>query len=123
MRELDPWRGGDESEWLALIKREGAAPQPFEVECELPDWVIERLRARYDESALLDLARGLLRNAPLDLRVNPLKISRDAALERLAADGLSAPAMPYSPDRISLKQNPPPTRHPLFLTATTDVQY
>src|SRR6266702_754436 len=120
LRELDPWLRGDESEWLALVKREAAAPQPFEG--ELPDWAIERLRARYDESALLDLARGLLQNAPLDLRVNPLKISRDAALERLAADGLSATAMPYSPDGIRLKEKPAINRHALFLEGGIEVQ-
>jgi len=43
------------------VKREAAAPKPFEVECELPDWAIERLRARYDESALLALAKACCR--------------------------------------------------------------
>jgi len=57
-----------------------------------PIWAIGRLRARYDERALLALAKGLLQNAQLDLRVNPLKISREAALERLLADGLRAAA-------------------------------
>ena len=46
LRELNPWLRGDEAEWLASVKREAAAPQPFEVECELPDWAIERLRAQ-----------------------------------------------------------------------------
>ncbi|TMH56102.1 MAG: RsmB/NOP family class I SAM-dependent RNA methyltransferase [Betaproteobacteria bacterium] len=122
LREVDPWLRGDESEWLALIKREAAAPQPFEVECELPDWAIERLSARYDESALLALAKGLLQNAPLDLRVNPLKISREGALERLAADGLRAAATPYSPEGIRLKEKPAINRHALFLEGCIEVQ-
>jgi len=112
LRELDPWLRGDEAEWLASVKREAAAPKPFEVECELPDWVIERLRARYDESALLALAKGLLQAAPLDLRVNPLKISREAVLERLAADGL----------RARLKEKPAINRHTLFLEGSIEVQ-
>jgi len=122
LRELDPWLRGDEAEWLASVKRETAAPQSFEVECELPDWVIERLRARYDESALLALAKGLLQNAPLDLRVNPLKISREAALERLVSDGLHAAATPYSPDGIRLQEKPAINRHPLFLEGGIEVQ-
>ena len=122
LREVDPWLRGDESEWLALVKREAAAPQPFEVECELPDWAIERLSARYDESALLALAKGLLQNAPLDLRVNPLKISREGALERLAADGLRAAATPYSPEGIRLKEKPAINRHALFLEGCIEVQ-
>jgi len=122
LRELDPWLRGDEAEWLASVKREAAAPKPFEVECELPDWVIERLRARYDESALLALAKGLLQAAPLDLRVNPLKISREAVLERLAADGLRATVTPYSPEGIRLKEKPAINRHTLFLEGSIEVQ-
>jgi len=122
LRELEPWLRGDEAEWLASVKREAAAPKPFEVECELPDWAIERLRARYDESALLALAKGLLQSAPLDLRVNPLKISREAALERLAADGLRATATPYSPEGIRLKEKPAINRHALFLEGSIEVQ-
>src|SRR5438445_301643 len=82
LRELEPWLRGDESEWLASVKRDAAAPQPFEVECELPDWAIERLSARYDESALLALAKGLRQSAQLDLGVNPLNVSREAALRQ-----------------------------------------
>src|SRR6266704_3425818 len=120
--ERVPWLRGDEAEWLASVKREAAAPKPFEVECELPDWAIERLRARYDESALLALAKGLLQSAPLDLRVNPLKISREAALERLAADGFRATATPYSPEGIRLKEKPAINRHTLFLEGSIEVQ-
>ena len=122
LRELDPWLRGDESEWLAFVKRDAAAPQPFEVECELPDWAIERLSARYDESAVLALAKGLLQNAPLDLRVNPLKISREAALERLAADGFRGAATPYSPQGIRIAGKPAINRHALFLEGCIEVQ-
>src|SRR5260221_5980274 len=94
----------------------------FEVECELPAWAIERLRARCDESAVLALVKGLLQKAPLDLRVNPLKISREAALERLAVDGLRAAATPYSPEGIRLQENPAINRHPLFLEGSVEVQ-
>src|SRR5256885_319513 len=122
LRELAPWLRGDESEWLASVKRDAAAPQPFEVECELPDWAIERLSVHYDESALLALAKGLRQSAPLDLRVNPLKISREAALERLATDGLRAAATPYSPEGIRLAEKPAINQHPLFLEGCIEVQ-
>ncbi len=122
LREIDPWLRGDEAEWLAVVKREAHAPQPLEIECELPDWVIERLRARFDERSLLELATGLLQIAPLDLRVNPIKISREAALERLAADGLHAAATPYSPEGIRLEGKPQINRHPLFLEGGVEIQ-
>jgi len=122
LRELDPWLRGDETEWLAAVKREARAPQPLEIECELPDWVIERLRGRFDGRALLELTRGLLQSAPLDLRVNPMKVSREAVLERLAADGLQAVATPYSPEGIRLEGKPQISRHPLFLEGVVEIQ-
>src|SRR6266508_2247742 len=64
LRELDPWLRGDEAQWLASVKHEAHAPQPLEVECELPDWVIERLRARDDVLPGRDQARGEARDQP-----------------------------------------------------------
>jgi 16S rRNA (cytosine967-C5)-methyltransferase len=122
LRELDPWLRGDEAQWLASVKHEARAPQPLEVECELPDWVIERLRARIDSSALLALARGLLQNAPLDLRVNLMKISRGAAIEQLAAEGLDATATPYSPEGVRIDGRPAVNRTALFLEGGVEVQ-
>ena len=53
LRELEAWTRGDESGWLAAVKREAHAIQPLEIECDLPDWVMERLRSRFDSAALL----------------------------------------------------------------------
>ena len=122
LRELDLWLRGDEAQWLASVKHEARAPQPLEVECELPDWVIERLRSRVDSSALLALAGGLLQSAPLDLRVNLLKISREAAIERLAAEGLRATATPYSPEGVRLDGRPAVNRTALFLEGGVEIQ-
>ncbi len=122
LREIEPWLRGDEAEWLAAAKREAHSPQPLEIESELPDWVIGRLRARMDEGALLELAKGLLRAAPLDLRVNLMKSSREAALERLAQDGLEPAATPYSPEGVRLAGRPLINRHPLFLEGAIEIQ-
>jgi 16S rRNA (cytosine967-C5)-methyltransferase len=122
LREIGPWLRGDEAEWLAALKQEARAPQAFEIECELPDWVIERLRGRFDESALLALAKGLLQNAPLDLRVNTMKISREAALQRLAAEGLGAAATPYSPEGIRLEGKPAINQEALFREGGVEIQ-
>jgi 16S rRNA (cytosine967-C5)-methyltransferase len=122
LREIDPWLRGDEAEWLASVKHEARAPQPLEVECELPDWVIERLRARVDSSELLALASGLRQNAPLDLRVNLIKMSRAAAIERLAAEGLGATATPYSPEGVRLDGRPAVNRTALFLEGGVEIQ-
>ena len=122
LREVESYLRGDEAEWIAAVKETAGQTQPFEVECELPDWVIERLRGRFDDGAILALARGLLRSAPLDLRVNPMKTSREAVIERLRADGLRALATPYSRHGVRLDGRPAINRHPLFLDGSVEIQ-
>jgi 16S rRNA (cytosine967-C5)-methyltransferase len=122
LRELEPWLRGEEPQWLATVKGEAARDQPFEVRCELPDWVIEKLRRRFDDPALLELAKGLLQTASLDLRVNPMKMSREEAAQRLAQDGIRATPTPYSPDGLRLEGRPPINRHPVFLEGGVEVQ-
>jgi len=122
LREVEPCLRGDEAEWISSVKEMAGAAQPFEVECELPDWVIERLRSRFDDDALLALAKGLLQSAPLDLRVNPLKMPREVVIERLEADGLHASATPYSKLGVRLEGRPAINRHPLFLDGSVEIQ-
>jgi 16S rRNA (cytosine967-C5)-methyltransferase len=122
LRELEPLVRGDEGVWLAEVKRESHAPQSFEVECDLPDWLIARLRPRFDDAALLELAKGLQRQAPLDLRVNALKSSRETVLERLAAEGIAAAPTPYSPEGVRLADKPPINQHPLYVEGAIEVQ-
>jgi len=122
LREVEPWLRGEEPQWLAGAKREAAGEQPLGVRCELPDWVIEKLSARFDEPSLLELARGLLQTAPLDLRANSLKMSREQAAERLAADGIHATPTPYSPDGLRIEGRPAINRHPVFLEGGVEVQ-
>lgn len=122
LREVEPCLRGDEAEWIAAVKEAAGAAQPFEVECELPDWVIERLRGRFDDGALLALAKSLLQSAPLDVRVNSLKISREEVIERLQADGLRASATPYSKQGVRLEGKPAINRHPLFLDGSIEIQ-
>jgi 16S rRNA (cytosine967-C5)-methyltransferase len=95
---------------------------PLGVAAELPDWVVEKLRATTDDADILALGRALQQTAPLDLRVNVHKADRDAVLAQLAADGMSAEAMPYSPWGIRLKGHPAINRHPLFLDGSVEVQ-
>ena len=122
LRELEPWLRGEEPQWLAGVKRAAAAEQPFEVQCELPDWVIEKLRRRFDEPSLLELARGLAQSASLDLRVNSMKMTREAAMKRLGDDGFGAAVTPYSPEGLRLGGRPAINRHPLFLEGAVEVQ-
>jgi len=122
VRELEPWLRGDEAEWIAKVKSEAQAAQPFEIECELPDWVIERLRKRFNDAELLEIAKGLLQTASLDLRVNTVKSSREAALERLASAGWRARATAYAPQGVRLEGKPAVNRSELFMEGCVEVQ-
>jgi len=83
---------------------------------------IERLRVRYDESALLALAKGLLQNAPLDLRVKFAENLARSGARTARGRGLRAAATPLLARRIRLHEKPPVNRHPLFLEGGIEVQ-
>ena len=95
---------------------------PLGVAAELPDWVVEKLQPSLDEASLLALGRALQQPAPLDVRVNAHKMSREAALARLSEEGLAVEATPYSPWGIRFKDHPALNRHPLFLDGSLEVQ-
>ena len=92
---------------------------PPAVQAELPDWLWERLVAQRGADEAMATARGLLNPAPLDLRVNLARLSREEALARLA---LEASATPLSPAGIRLAGKPAIQRHPLFLDGSVEVQ-
>jgi 16S rRNA (cytosine967-C5)-methyltransferase len=95
---------------------------PPAVRADLPDWLWQRLAQQYGEDEAQRLAQGLLNPAPLDLRVNLARIDRDAAREKLAADGLEASHTPYSPAGLRLAGKPAINRHRLFLEGLVEVQ-
>ncbi len=73
------------------------------VRYSIPDWIEPRLRQRFGADLELELA-AMLRPAPLDLRVNTLKTTREAALAALAAEEERAQPTPLSP--IGLRLGP-----------------
>jgi 16S rRNA (cytosine967-C5)-methyltransferase len=111
-----------EKEWLAGVKALDLETLPFELQVDLPDWVIERLRSRMPDEEILELARGLQRPAPLDLRVNALKAPRQAVLDRLEYDQIEAVPAKVSPLGVRLKDKPALNKHPMFLDGAVEVQ-
>jgi 16S rRNA (cytosine967-C5)-methyltransferase len=110
----------DDDAALATRLKEGAGRALSAAEkADMPDWLWERIADAYgaDEAAMI--AQGLLGTAPLDLRVNLEKISRDDALARLAQEGA---ATPLSPAGIRMRGKPAINRHALFLEGAVEVQ-
>jgi 16S rRNA (cytosine967-C5)-methyltransferase len=69
---------------------------PEAVRLEVPDWTLPLLRTRFGPDLAAEMA-AMGEPAPLDLRVNLLKTTRDAARAALAAEGLECEPTPLSP--------------------------
>lgn len=121
-RQLAPAVSGEEAARLAEQKAEPAESLSLGERADLPDWLAERLLQRMNAEELLELARGLNQGAPLDVRVNPLKATREEVLLKLDADGIEGRACPYSPLAIRLKGKPALQRNPLYLSGAIEVQ-
>lgn len=121
-RELAPVLKASEESWLAGVRAGSDHDLAPAAACDLPDWLYERLHARFSTEEMLVLARALNQPAPLDLRVNTLKTNRQALLDKLQAEGIACEATPYSPLGIRLRDKPALAKHPLFLDGSFEVQ-
>jgi 16S rRNA (cytosine967-C5)-methyltransferase len=121
-RELEGFGTPAELQALGEVKRMAREPLPFAVECDLPDWLMERLLPRFGSEGLRMLALGLLQPAPLDLRTNVLKASRAEARASLAASGIDARDTPYSPEGLRVEGKPAINRGALFTQGAIEVQ-
>ena len=74
-------------------------PEAVRVEC--PPWAEDELRRGLGDSFAAALA-ALREPAPVDLRVNTLRGTREQALAALAGDGIEAVPTPYSPVGLRL---------------------
>ncbi|HYR00974.1 MAG TPA: RsmB/NOP family class I SAM-dependent RNA methyltransferase, partial [Casimicrobiaceae bacterium] len=122
VREIGPLVSAADAAWLAAFKSRQGEELPPAVAADLPDWLWGRLGASYGDAERTALARAWLAPAPLDLRVNPQKSTRDAARVALAASGLDAVATPYSPLGLRVAGRPSLARHPLVADGTLEVQ-
>jgi 16S rRNA (cytosine967-C5)-methyltransferase len=120
--ELEAAVRSAETEWLESVKRAARGPLLFAVECDLPDWVIARLLPGLGQAGLLRLSTALNQPAPLDLRVNITKASRDQVARQLTAEGVSTTLTPYSPAGVRLAGKPAINHHSLYTSGTIEVQ-
>jgi len=84
---------------------------PVVIKANMPDWLAERLQARFNVTDFLTMASALNQPAPVDIRVNTLKTEREKVREYLAHDGFIFEPTPYSP--VGLRRQ---DRTPLFHT-------
>ncbi len=92
-----------DAERARLARDPRDAPDP--VRLDYPDFLDAPLRAALGND-FEPVMVAMQRRAPLDLRVNALKASVEAALAALAADGFRAEPLPQAPHALRLHDNP-----------------
>ncbi|KND54335.1 tRNA and rRNA cytosine-C5-methylase [Candidatus Paraburkholderia kirkii] len=112
----------DEHQWLAQVSKIDPASLPVRVRTNLPQWIYDALGKRFEPEELAQLAAVLNYPAPLDLRSNPLKASREVVLKALTDAGIDAGEMPYAPFGIRVDGKPALTRLAPFQEGWIEVQ-
>ena len=95
--------------------------QPSWVRLEFPEWMAPQLAEAFGPNLDTEMA-ALMVEAPLDLRANGLKASREAALAALAQDGVAAVPTPLSPVGLRVKGRPPLATLDSFRQGLIEVQ-
>ena len=122
VRDLQPIVNAADAGWLAAFKARLGTPLAPAVAADLPDWLWTRLGDAYGDDERELLARAWLSAASLDLRVNPLKTTRDDARAALAASGIDATPTPWSPLGLRVDGRPALGRHSLVTSGALEVQ-
>lgn len=94
---------------------------PEEVRLECPNWAIASLRRRFGAAIGTEMAATLV-PPPLDLRVNPIKSTREHALRELKALGLRAEATKLAPHGIRVNERLSLARLPGLKTGEIEIQ-
>jgi 16S rRNA (cytosine967-C5)-methyltransferase len=122
VRELEGAINASDARWLAGFKSRHGAVLPPAVAADVPDWLWARLGEIYGDETRAALTRSWQSPAPLDLRANVLKTTREAALAALAAEGFSVTATPYAPNGLRIAGRPSLARHPWLADGRLEVQ-
>jgi 16S rRNA (cytosine967-C5)-methyltransferase len=94
---------------------------PDAVKYEVPDWIMQHLEAQFGPALKAEMD-AMAQTAPLDLRVNALKATRDQAILALAAEQLDARPTPYSPWGLRLAGRQSITQGKAFQDGIVEIQ-
>jgi 16S rRNA (cytosine967-C5)-methyltransferase len=94
---------------------------PGPVRWEVPDWLLPQLEERFGPALPAEMA-ALAAQAPLDLRVNLLKATRQEARTALANEGLDAKPTTISPWGLRIEGRRQVTAGPAFQSGLVEIQ-
>ncbi|RYE73049.1 MAG: RsmB/NOP family class I SAM-dependent RNA methyltransferase [Oxalobacteraceae bacterium] len=112
----------DETRWLTHVMQIDRNMLPVELRSNLPHWLYTRLAERFGEDETLQLANALNTPAPLDLRVNSIKSTREQVIAELSAAPIIAEPTPYAPLALRVLKKPALQNLPVFKTGAVEVQ-
>jgi 16S rRNA (cytosine967-C5)-methyltransferase len=125
------WQGNDaflraalvnsEADWLTRAAAVDLAALPEKLRHNLPDWLAQRLQVDLGDEfwPLMDALNG---PATLDLRVNTVKVKRDAVRAELAAASVEASDTEFSPWGLRVQGRPALHKLDVFLRGDLEVQ-
>lgn len=94
---------------------------PLHVQVNTQEWLLESTRKRWPNDAH-EVWRAMMSSAPLTLRVNLRRVSRDSVMKRLTDEGISCTAGPLSPAAIIVNQRVSLQQHPLYVGGFVEIQ-
>jgi 16S rRNA (cytosine967-C5)-methyltransferase len=112
----------EETQWLDHVMQIDRTLLPAALRSNLPQWLFDKLAARDGETAVLDLAYAMNQPAPLDLRVNAIKATREDVMTALAEAPILCEPTPFSPLGIRIIKKPALQNLPLFKNGSIEVQ-
>lgn len=118
--KYDPPRISDKERALFEKMPEKKTLPPW-VAGEFPEWLFPFLKRRFEDT-LKEEMQEMLTQAPLDLRVNTLKTTRDEALASLTHTGLSIVKTPLSPWGLRCQERANITQTKAFMDGLVEVQ-
>lgn len=102
----EPLSAGEIGGARALVSHTLEHPEmPEAVSVECPEWAETSLRNALGTRFVSEM-KSMLSAAPLDLRVNPVKIGRELAQKSLKTDGVEAEPTRFSPFGLRVKGRP-----------------
>ena len=112
----------EETEWLTRITEIDRNLMPPLMRANMPKWLFDKLQAQYGEEETILLADALNAAAPLDLRVNSLKSTREDVMAALAEAPIASTPTPYAPLGLRVLRKPSLQNMPLFQSGAIEVQ-
>jgi 16S rRNA (cytosine967-C5)-methyltransferase len=112
----------EETDWLDRVMQIDRNVLPAALRANLPQWLYDRLLLRFGEEEAQKLVQTLNTPAPLDLRVNSIKASREQVIAELAEAPILAEPTPYAPLALRVRKKPALQNLPLFKSGAIEVQ-